>query len=113
MKPLRTVAHRALVALICLTLAFGSVLPDLNHSAAVVEAAQQQADMDHDHGLIHDLYKLLHGHSYDTTDHDHGQAFSVFGEGASFPPPCQDLCREPLSLPLQFSLFRIERPPRA
>ena len=99
-------------ALACLTLAIWFAPPEMHHTAAVLEAAQQQTEASHEHDLKHDLYKLLHGHSHGDTDHDHSQVFSVVGEGSSFLAVCRNRCREPLPLPLQQRLFEIERPPR-
>ena len=117
MAPLRTFGRQAFAALLCLSLAVWSVMPAANHAPTVFETIQDHlemiADHGHSHGFEEDLYWAMHGHSHETADHDHSQAFLSLGHGGQLVFAQRDAWRLRTSPDGPHRTFRIERPPRA
>lgn len=117
MRPLATLGRKAFAALLCLSLIVWSVMPAATHAPAVFETIQDHlemiADHGHSHGFEEDLYWAMHGHSHDTADHDHSQAFLALGGGSDHALSDRDAWRLRGSPDGGHHTFRIERPPRA
>lgn len=117
MRPLRTLGKRAFAALLCLSIAIWSVMPATAHAPTVFETIQDHlemiADHGHSHGFEEDLYWAMHGHSHDTADHDHNQAFVAPGDRTHLAYSHRDAWRIRASTDGHRVNFRIERPPRA
>ncbi len=117
MKNLRTFAHCALAAVICLSLVVWSLAPSASHVPSVFDVVAEHTDMiadhGHSHGFAEDLVWALHGHSHDVADHDHSQAMLVLGAGSHPPTAYRDSFRLLSSSGGPHRVYLIERPPRA
>lgn len=104
-------------ALLCLSLVVWSVVPSFTHAPTIFETIQDHLEMVEDHGHSHgfeeDLYWAMHGHSHDTTDHDHNSAFLLAGRGSDPAPETSKIWRPSVSQTGPSRKFRIDRPPRA
>ena len=117
MKSLRTLGETAFAALLCISLVVWSVVPSATHAPTVFETIQDHremiADHGHSHGFEEDIYWAMHGHNHDAADHDHSQAYLVFGTGSDPVIEYRDAWRLKASPGGVHRAFRIERPPRA
>ena len=117
MRPWRFPGQEVLAALLCLSLIFWSVLPQLSHVPRIADTLQDHVQMvavhGHSHGFAEDLLWALHGHSHDAADHDHGHEIAAIDEGAETWPGHRDGWRLRASRDGPHRIFRVERPPRA
>ena len=106
-----------LQAVLCLSLAFWSIMPALTHAPTLFDSIQDHLEMveghGHSHGLEEDLYWAMHGHSHDIADHDHSQVFLLAGNGHGLTPATSDASPIFPASHGPSRQFRIERPPRA
>lgn len=117
MTGVRTIGQMVFASVLCLSLVIWSVVPSVNHTPAVVETFQDHleliAEHGHSHGVEHDLYWVLHGHSHDTADHDHSQALLMARAPSGAQESSRDGWRFRSSDSGEHTVFRIDRPPRA
>ena len=109
--------RRVCAAVLCMAVLAWSTAPSTAHAPSVFETIQDHLEIvaahGHSHGFEEDLYWAMHGHSHDTADHDHSQAFfSVSGE-TSHLISFQDIWRLSPLLGEGHHKIKIERPPRA
>ena len=116
MAVMRAFGQQMMGALLCFSLIAWSVVPSYAHAPKIFETIQDHLAMIEDHGHSHgfeeDLYRAMHGHSHEVSDHDHNQAF-LMTENA--PGPAIDYEEPWLSMGSSYGPympFRIERPPR-
>ena len=109
--------RQAFAVFLCLTVFAWSTAQATAHAPAVFETIQDHleiiADHGHSHGLEEDLYWAMHGHSHDTTDHDHSQAFISVSSGTNHAVSHLHVCWMCPSPGTGRRAFLIERPPRA
>ena len=77
MRAVQRYTQNAMAALLCLSLIFWSLQPNVGHAPTVIETVQEHlqiiAEHGHTHGFEEDLLWAMHGHSHDGADHDHSQ----------------------------------------
>lgn len=108
--------RQAFAVFLCLTVFAWSAVPSTAHAPKIFETIQDHleiiADHGHSHGFEEDLYWAMHGHSHDTTDHDHSQAFISVSGGTSHAVPHLHIWWMNPSPRIGRHAFLIERPPR-
>jgi len=114
----RTTGKAAFAMLLCVAVLFWSVVPTSSHVPAVQDVLQEHtqmiADHGHSHGLEEDLAWAMHGHSHDSTDHDHSQAVVLIRNlGAQPIEVYKTAWRLSAASASPARVYLIERPPRA
>ena len=117
LKQLLLKTRQTFLSLLCLCVAFWSVVPAIGHGPDFIETLQEHAEMvqdhGHSHGFVEDMLAALHGHDHEAIDHDHSKALA----GMATRPRDGLLMASVQQVTLRFEIpnpvFRIDRPPRA